>query len=103
MVYNNFGIVVCNEIGSNIAGIVFTTEKEPLFILTKDHFIINEVEKKTMTKAQIMRREKIPSVGEHLEFNADKNGIIIKWTISNLYQEIFYGKNGVLQVFFYDF
>lgn len=101
MVYNNFGLIVCNEIGSNIASIVYTNSNEPLYILTKSHFIIKECEKKKMTRAQILRREKIPSIGEYLDFNADKNKIINEWEISNLNQEIFYGKNGVLQAFFF--
>lgn len=99
MVYNSIGVIVCSQIGANIAGIVFSDAEEPLYILPKDLFEIDENEKKSMTKTQILRREKIPSVGENLEFNADNTGLIVDWTVSSLYREIFYGRHGVLQVF----
>lgn len=97
MVFNKIGVVICGEIGANIAGIVFCDHEEPLYILPRSLFIIQQSELMNLSKTQRAKRERIPSVGENIEFNA-RHRLISDFAPTIVYREVSYSRDGLLQV-----
>lgn len=94
--HDKIGVIVCGEIGNNVAALVFVDSNEPLYLLPTDLFNASESERQTLSKSQIAKRERIPTIGENIEF--DVEGHVIKsFEKSQLYRATT-ERDGCLQV-----